>query len=480
MGFGFFGKPKEQEETAKKQESTIPKVFQSQQKTETASQQPYPEADYDLPDEFADRLFEQGIAKNYARLIEGRAGVPGNLANLANKLTGGMSPTIKQIADILPTTEDIKGFTKKYGGEYLKEDEEGIGKIAGDFLTGVGSYSSGGGKIDLFDKANKGLAAYRFLNPLISPALGEGVKAITKAFGGSESSQELAAISTMIANDVLSNRGKGVNGYINQLYKEAEAALPLGTKINANSFFKALQSTKNKILMGGKDPTKEKALTQIAEIQKRISKQGNNYVIDPREFMEMRKSVNNTVDSLGGFGSELTHRGKKQAVEYLNDVRKDVIDAGMGYGNQHNPEFAKYWDAANEAYRVTAQSNAAMNFLNKLLPMKKLKSIFGVAGLGGTAGTVATKGVGASIAGAAKAAAVSAPFAAAGKITYDIGKIAYRAKKSPVLRKYYTNLFKAAAEKDAKVVGYYEDKIENELKKEEEKSTALMKKRFKK
>ena len=443
----------------------------SQQQAPVSTEQS-PEADYDLPDEFADRLFEQGVAKTYARIGEGAAGVPGNLANLANKLTGGKLPGVKSVAKVLPTTEDIKKFTGKYGGEYLKEDEEGIGKIAGDFLTNVGSYAVPLGKVNLLDKANKALSGYRFLSPVISPALGEGAKATVKKLGGSESAQELAGVSLMVVNDVLSNRGKGSDGYINQLYKKSLSSVPAGTKQNANKFAQALENTRKKIMSGGMDPTKEKPMQQIDNLLKRLSKKGKNYSIDPTEFAEMRKSVNNMVDSLGGFSSELTHRGRRTAVGHLNDVRKDVIDAGMEYGNRANPEFAKYWDAANEAYRVKAKSEVVMRTLEKFIPQKMLNRILSAV----TTGTVVHKGIGAALSSATKGAAIGAPLAVAGKGIYEVGKIAYRASKSPTLRKYYTSLMKAAVQQDSKAIAHYSGKIDAELKAEEEKEKSLIRK----
>ena len=475
MSYGFFGNIKEDQKSTKGKDYSDLPIFQPNQKEGSSSPQPpYPEADYDLPDEFADRLFEQGVSKTYARVGEGALGVPGNLANLANRLTGEKIPKLNRIAKGLPTTEDIKGFTKKYGGDYLKEGEEGIEKIAGDFLTNVGSYAVPFGPVKYLDKANKLLSGYRFLSPLISPALGEGAKSVTKALGGSEDAQERAGIAAMIVNDVFANRGKGVNGYINKLFQEAVDAVPKGTTSNANAFFQALNKTKNAILRGGKDPTKEKALTQIDNLLSRFSRKGKNYFIDPSEFIEMRKAVNNMIDSLGGFGSDLTHRGRRTAVGHLNDVRKDVIDAGMEYGNKFNPKFSKYWDAANEAYRVNAKSNVVMRFLEKIIPQKQLQKILNAT----ATGAVIHKGVVPTLVSTAKGAVLGAPIAAGARGAYEIGKIAYRSMKSPTLRKYYENLFKHAAEKEGKAVALYSDKVESQLEKEDKKSKELMKKRF--
>jgi len=432
-------------------------------------------ADFLNTGEELERESERGMTLATQYGIAGAAGLPGNIAQTLDLVADGNVPQLKKASKVLPTTEDISEKLEKFTG--LKADPNSrIAQAGKEFVQDVGSYlpfsfgsfaaGTGGPLINMA----------RTWQPIITPLIGQTVKQSARDLGAKDS-DDFWKLSSMIVADVAMNRGRGSQGYINNLFQESNNSLQSGARTNANLFRKDLLNLKKSLEQGGSSPTKTQSLTKVDEILGKMSKKGNNYSIEVQEFPAFRKSINDIRDSLGGFKSEIPIKTKRNTIRNLESVKKSVIDAGMDYGKKHNPAFAKYWKAANEASNIKSRSEFATRFIEKNLSKPVFNLVMGGTGTGALAHTAGHMIAGASpLAAIGKTVALSGAGALGASAIYNPIKIAYRMSKSPTLRSYYSKLFAASAKQDASTVGRYADKIKKELDKEEKEEEALIKK----
>ena len=477
MNYSVFGKPSSENfpsvPASRGNFSVFKKISQEPLQNEPSTEEP---SDYDIPDEFAERLFEKGVSQVGARLAEGAIGTPGNIASLANTLTGGNVPSLKKAEKVLPTTSDLREFSEKHGQGYLTPEGE-LDKVAGEFLTDIGAglpFGVGGTAAKVATGIGGKIAqAARFWRPIGTPLIGQATKQLVKELGSGETTQESAKIGSMIFTDVLLNRGKGSQGYINHLFQEADKSLTGSGKANVNNLRKSLIQFRKDLDLGGSSPEKTAASTKINEILTAMNRKGKEFFIDPKQFPAFRKSINSVRESMGGWQAELPPNIKRRAIKNLESVKKDVIDSGMEYGKKHNPEFAKNWASANEAANVRSRSNVALNFIKDKISPATFKKI-----LGGSLAAHATHSAVAQtsfLGPLAKGVLVGVPTAAAGSAIYNFSKVAYRMAKSPVLQKYYNGLIKSAIKQDGSAVAKFSEKIEKDLQREDESEKSLIK-----
>lgn len=456
------------ESTEKKSEiKSAPSVF----KTAVSSQQQKKGGNYEISDEDLERMGEKGQAEAMSRLIEGAVGLPGNIASLANKLTGGHVNLFSTLSDVLPTTEKIKEFSEKASQGYTKSEGK-INEIAGEYLQDVGSYLPLAGVGFAAGTGGRAIDFLRTWQPFISPFLGQSMKQSAKAMSGGEGWQEGLKLAIQLTFDVLTNRGRGAQGYINHLFQEAEKAVPRGVRTNANQLRNSLTQLQVDLQRGGKSPDKTAALEKIKEVLDAMVQRSGNYFIDVAELPAFRRSINAVREQLGGWKSELPVGVKRRAIRNLENVKGHVIEAGMDYGRRVNPRFADYWSAANEAANTYGRSNVALRFLENTLGTKLFGKMMGGA-TAGHAGHAALTGK-AVLPTLAKTAAIGGAGAAAGAAGYNFSKIVYRMARSPNLRNYYSHLFRSAIQQDSGQVAKYSDKIEKEEKKEEDRRKKLI------
>lgn len=422
--------------------------------------------DYDefLSDENMERRHEQGLVKAQTNLLKGAAGLPGNVVSAVNQLTGGHIPQIKAMSRVLPSTETLSEYENKLFGDYTKPQGE-FDETAMEFMQDVGSMLALPGVGSAAGTGGKLINAARKWQPVLTPLLGATIKESAKSMGAEKDNAGLLKIGSMILADVLINRGKGSQAYVNDLFKKSDAALQGAAKTNVNSLRSSLLNTKSQLSLGGKSPDKTKALEKIEEILGSMTRKGKNYEMDVKEFPAFRKSINSVRETLGGWNPEFPKGVRKRAIRNLEDVKKQIIDTGMDYGKKHNPEFAKYWSAANEASNINSRTNVATKFIKEYLGSKKFAKILGGSAVAhGVTHGLAGKSVFASL---AKTAAVGVPATAIGTAAYGTAKVVTRMVRSPTMRKYYGNLFKAALNKDGPLVAKYAAKIEKQSEKEQ-------------
>src|SRR3990167_1389303 len=329
-----------------------------------------------LTDEQLERDIERAGAQGIQNLIAGAAGLPGDIVELANKITGGSLPFLQQTSEIIPGREKLQEFGERATLGYTKPvtkfeetAKEFMGDVGAGLSFGVPNLPMAGGKV---------LTAARLWQPLITPLLGQSVKKSAESFGASPTSSDFWKIGAMITFDVLFNRGAGSQKYINGLFQEANRAIPQGAVANANNLIKELDVLQTTLQRGGASPTTTRSLQAINELRGLIKKSGKNKnTIEVAELPAFRVNLNAVKSQLGGYKSELQGSVKKQAVRNVDRVKKAVIDSGMEYGRTQNRQFGEYWSAANEASNIAQRSNLVSNFLQSVLPKPLLYKVLG-------------------------------------------------------------------------------------------------------
>ena len=203
-----------------------------------------------------------------------------------------------------------------------------------------------------------------------------------------------------------------------------------------------------------------------------LGKRRPDGTIDVRDLVAFRRDFNAIRDSLGGWEAQLPANLRRQAIHNLENVKKQIINAGMEYGEHQNPAFAQNWGAANEASNIRSRSNVALRFLQETLPTKTISKVFGGA-LGHHAIRSGIEGA-SFLAPVAKTAIIATPLAATGVALYDLSKVGYRMARSPTLKGYYSELMTSAVRQDGPAVAKAAAKIEKETEKETGKEQELI------
>ena len=239
----------------------------------------------------------------------------------------------------------------------------------------------------------------------------------------------------MIALDLIGNRPQGAKNYASELFKKAEESIPKGISVSAAKLEPALNKLEKSLTAGGKQSTTPKALEKIQEIRSEIK----NGKISLERLIPFRRSINDAIESIGGWESEVPKKFKPLAKRNLNSVKSEVIDALNEYGSKFNPEFKKYHNAANEAWAAYEQSNKISKFLKHLGYSSKSPVIQSLFGLGGSA-----LGIGTLI-----KSPVTFGMGVTGALGYQGYKILNRIQNSPTLREYYLDVLKNASKRNA-------------------------------
>lgn len=365
-----------------------------------------------VSDEQFEKDIERSQARTLSRIVETALGAPGDIASFFAGLFG-------KEQKILPKSSDIRSLTEKASQGYLSPKTE--------FEKKIDELSS-----DITSMALPGTGKYNIIRNIGIPVVGNLVKEGIKYSGAGEKAQAYGKVGTMVVLDLLSRRSGGVKEYIEQLWGEAEASVPKGVSINAVNLEKGLNDLEKSLTAGGKKPSTVKSLEKLTEIKEEIKK--GKIPLD--RLIPFRKSINEVIDEIGGFSSEVPFKYKPAAKYHLNEVKNEVIKSVEEYSKKFNPEMAKKWKNANEASAAYFQSNRIANFLHKKIPYipksKAVQALFSYS-------------PGVAVVGLSKFTPVGAAGAATGLTAYQAFKVLERVRRSPVLRKYYQNVLKEAS-----------------------------------
>lgn len=381
-----------------------------------------------ISDEQLEKDIERSSARTLSRIGETALGAPGDIASFFGNLLGGSESPIKplggllaQAADVLPTSEDIREFTKKASQGYL--EPEGEAQKKSDEIVS-----------DITSMALPGAGKYNMMRNIGIPIVGNLVKEGLKYANADEKTQGYTKTGTMIALDLLSRKTGGVKKYAGSLFQKAEEAIPKGLSINASSLKSSIDKLEQTLTAGGERSTTTRPLKKITEIRNEI-KDGK---IDAQRLAAYRQSINEAVEELGGFNlfSDVPQKLKPKAIKNLQDVKGTVIDSLEEYGKHQNPEYLKLSRDANEAWSAYSKSNKIAYFLEKKV---------GYAPKSAAAKLLFSYGSPLSGVGSAALNPITAVGTVGALGGYQAIKVLERVRKSPVLREYYLNVLKNAA-----------------------------------
>lgn len=371
---------------------------------------------------------ERVQAQQTSRMIEGVAGLPGDLVNFAGSLFGYDigAPGSQKLREV---SENIsQGYTKP-----KNEFEEKVGETMQD--------------IALF--ALPGAKHYSVARNIGIPILANLAKEGIKYAGAGEGKQAAGKIGTMVILDLLSHRKAlgSAKEYASSLFQKADEEIPKGLSINSTNLEKSLNALETSLKAGGERLATGDALKKISEIQSEIK----NGKIDLKSLVAYRPSINEWIDKYKGFDIQASPAIRKKIIHNLNQVKGEVIKAAEDYGSKYNPEYLKLSQSANEAYAAYGQSNKISNFIQKHAS-SKLKSA-GAKALLGTA--LATPP---GIAGIALGGTASVGTA----LGYKLFKTILRSK-SPTLRNHYFQILEGASKGNASQVVKNAKALDKEL-----------------
>lgn len=392
-------------------------------------------------DEDLERQIERAQAQITSRIGELTFGLPGDLINLVGNLFG-FSPNLSGSEKLREISESISGGYTKPQSEFEEKGGEIMQDIALFALPGAKTYSLA---------RNIGI-------PIVANLAKEGLKFIS----GDEKKASYAKMGTMIALDLISHKkglGGGAKEFAGNLFREAEEALPKGQSIKATGLENALNRLESTLTMGGERPSTKDALKKVSEIRSEIK----NGKIDVKRLAAYRPSINELIDSFGGFELQLPKKIKAKAIKELNQVKGDVIKTLDDYGRNFNPKFGKLHTSANEAWAAYENSNKIANFLKKHvgkgLKSNSAKILLGIPGAGAaiTSATMAPLATGTAALGAAGLTGI-----------YTGIKLLSRMKNSTTLRTHYNNILTGALKGNATQVIKNAKALDKELAQEEE------------
>lgn len=363
-----------------------------------------------------EKEIERAQAQLTSRGLETILGAPGDIVSFVSGLFGAEQ-------NILPTSSSLRDFSEAKSLGYTKpqtEFEEDIGELTSDIAS----------------MALPGGSSYSLAKNIGIPVIGSLVKQGIKYAKGDDTDQAYGKVGAMLALDLMANKTGGAKKFAGSLFRKAEEAVPKGVSVNASELERSLNALENQLSSGGSRPTTKKALEKALEIKNEIK----NGKIDVKRLAAYRPSINEAIEEMGGFNLELPKKLKPVAIRNLNLVKNEVVKTLNQYGEKFNPEFLKYNKSANEAWAVYENSNKIANFLrDKVSYSPKSKAVMNLFSLAPVAGVTALGSL--------------SPAAATGALTgaslYQSYKILERVRKSPTLRKYYGNVVKEAAARNA-------------------------------
>lgn len=378
------------------------------------------------------------LTRSVVRGAEALAGAPGDVLNAPFNVARLAIPKSQQknfdevskIAKFflpginLPTSSQLKETSSKLSNGYTDPKSEGEKKsddIISDFVSLAIPIK---GKIPFA----------RSLGASIGSNLAEmGVKHL----GGEEGAQTATKLGTAFLLTAINP--KGANKYASSLFSEAESLLPKNAMAEGKMLSGELKNFKQELIKGGSAPSKDKSLKKIDEVLN-ATKNGR---ISVDELTSFKKSINEAREGLyQEFGSNKS--GRLSAKRNLDRVSKSVDKALDGYG-QTNPAWNKAYRSANEAHGAIQQSKKVGNQVARVLKQNP---------------HLASGGAVAEIFFAPK----TLPLVGAGFAGLKTAELLTRVGKSPVLRKYYSDVINAALKQDSAEIAKSLERFDSAIK----------------
>lgn len=379
----------------------------------------------------------RGIATNASRLAEQFFGRRGNVEKMGKDIltsypqAGGiLGMALSELMgperwerlvkgppgnqQILPTSEQLKGFSQEATGGYTKPKTKGEEKFQG-YTEDIGASI---GPIRVPSGSNVNVLRKAAINNLGIPLAANAVKDTVKGLGFGEDKATTAKLATWTALSLLGN--VNVNQYAAERMNNARNMMPNSAAINVPRLEQRLQAVANDPHLLHADPRSALARQEIANIQRDLA----NGQTSVRSLMTTYDGVNAAKRDAGLFSLNASdQRFARNAIDKVrNAVRDEIMEAGAAF-----PESINQWRSGIQSWAVIHQSNAIANWVDGLSRGPHAKILSGPASIL----------FGASAYGGLQAPMVAAPLAVGSAVAYKGIQTAQRVWNDPNLSRYY-------------------------------------------
>lgn len=381
-------------------------------------------------------------------------GTPGDLIRTADAIvdplvtfiTGREAKPDEQ--QIIPTSQQIKENVQSLNPEYLapkNKFEEFTDAVVEDAASLYGGRFLTKGKLPLGNTISKGQQLLRSVGiSLGSNLAGTVVKDITT----DETKGDWAKFGTALFLSMLDKGNAGK--YVSQAYKKSDALLPPDARHDASKLIAKVSAIQRRASMGSLAPSEKFIVDEVDEILKRAQyvPGTGKATLNVNTAKNIKRSLNEKLEKFVFENPTKTSKGRARKLG--SEIVKNIGEFLEFYGLT-DPEWYESYKAAEQGFATLATSNKVGNFIKN-----NFKKGVITTGLLKVFGIPITK-----IAGAIGA------FGAAAYPTLQIG---YRIAKSPLLRKYYGQVVKAAVTENTPLLNramYNLDKgLQREMKKD--------------
>lgn len=305
---------------------------------------------------------------------------------------------------IFPSSQQIREFNQELFGKAFEPKnkwEERAGEAFGEFAAMTVPFA---GEIKPLRAALTSLAA-------------NSVKDIAEEFGVGEKKANMLKLGTyLIGSFIHPNAAKK---YYERQYKLAEELLPKNATVDAVNLRSRLDELEKSLKKGGISSADVPALKQIENLRGEM--QGAQIPVD--SLAAFKRKINIARDDIYK-ALEGNKPGIKTARKNLDSVAQ-IADKSLTTYAKQNPEWGSVYQAANNAFGATAQSQKAARALGRVLDKSTIKHL----GLYALLGKIGALGV------AAKGAAIGYP-------PYKISQTMNQIWKSEPLRKEFMRLYR--------------------------------------
>lgn len=358
--------------------------------------------------------------------------------NAATKFITGEAPP--EYEEILPSSAQIKQSVQSLNPEYLatRNDVEELGDaIVEDFASLYAGRQLFKGKIPFANTLSKAQQIIRPLGIAIGSNLAETV---VKDFTNNDSAAGWAKFGTALFLSMLDKQKAGQ--YVSQAYKKAEGLLPVDARQDASKLVAKISAIQRRASMGSLAPSEKFIVDEIDEILKR-----GQYVPGTGQATMNVSTITNIKRSLSEKLDKFVYENPKKLAEGRarklgSGVVKNINEFLDEYGKT-NPEWLETYREAEQGFSTLATSNKVGNYIKNNLKSSVL-----------TTGLLKVLGV-----------PIGAKTAAIGAVAYPSLQITYRIAASPLLRKYYGKIVKAAVEENSLLLNREINNLDKELQK---------------
>lgn len=395
---------------------------------------------------------KRGAVRTGSRIAETIVGFPGDIAQLA-KYTGEKLPEVpsflqrepnllqkgaRKVVESLPTSRDLKQISENITSGYTapKTPAEEFGDQISSLSTALVSPTKAMTSLGSLAK-NIGSS---ILKATATKTVGKG----SQLLGASESSQNKIEMGTLFMLGMIQQ--KNAQSYANDRIKKATSLIPENQMIQTNSLAKNLESLEKQLSIGVTTPTKDQVLKPLRELKAKAS----GGAMEMREIDTAYRNINEIMNSKKLF-DELS-KTEQKLLRHRFDLLKDELKKPIQEYGKYNPEYYKEWTSGNEAFATVAKSKNASNFIKSKvgsMPKHLATSLAVDLFLG-------------------HPQAIPATIAGYGSLKGT--ELLYRISKSPVLRDHYQKVIIEAANENFRGMVYNLEKLDEELKKAEEKN----------